>query len=150
MKTAKLNLSIDEKSSVKKAGIKITQLADYATDELCAMLDITEHRAKQLHALIEFQTIPSIGPKFAQDLIDMGYYNLSQLKSQTGPELLNHHEKLIGYRTDPCVEDQFWLVVHYANHSGNGKQWWNFTNERKVYRADHGYPDSRPVLNIVY
>ncbi|MEO6523565.1 MAG: helix-hairpin-helix domain-containing protein [Mucilaginibacter sp.] len=145
MKTPKLDLSVSEKSSLKKAGIRMNQLVDYAPDEICAILNAPEPRAKQIAALIEFQAIPSVGPKFAQDLIDMGYYTLSQLKDKSGAELLNDHERLIGAWTDPCVEDQFRLIVHYANHPGNGKQWWHFTAERKTFRAQHGYPNTRPA-----
>lgn len=145
MKTPKLDLNISEKASLKKAGIRINQLADYAPDEIGAILNVPQLRAQQISALIEFQTIPSVGPKFAHDLIDMGYYTLSQVKDKDGAGLLNDHERLIGAWTDPCVEDQFRLIVHYANHPGNGKQWWHFTAERKAYRAQHGYPDSRPA-----
>lgn len=145
MKTPKLDLTSPEKTSLKKAGIRITQLMDYAPDELCAILGATEDRAREISALVEFQGIPSIGPKFARDLIDMGCYSLSQLKDKDGAKLLDEHERLIGAWTDPCVEDQFRLVVHYANHPGNGKQWWHFTAERKKFRAKHGYPDTRPA-----
>ncbi|RKR83248.1 pathogenicity locus Cdd1 protein [Mucilaginibacter gracilis] len=144
MKTPKLNLTIAEKASLKKAGILINQLKDYAADEICEILQITQHRAKQIAALIEFQAISSIGPKFAQDLVDMGIYALAQLKDKNGADLLNEHELLIGAHTDPCVEDQFRLVVHHANNPGNHKQWWHFTAERKAYRLQHGYPANRP------
>lgn len=140
MKTPKLDLSPTEKSYLKNAGVRIGQLTSYAPDELCELLHITEQRCKEILALIEFQSVPSVGPRFAHDLIDMGYYTLAQLKHKSGAELLNDHERHIGSRTDPCVEDQFRLIVHYANHPGNGKQWWDLTAERKAFRAKHGYP----------
>ncbi len=61
-----------------------------------------------------------------------------------GADLLNAYEKKLGRRVDPCVEDQFRLVVHHANNRGCKKQWWDFTAERKVYRAKNGYPADRP------
>jgi hypothetical protein len=145
MKTPKINLNLVEKSLLKKAGIRMEQLVDYAPDEICAALNVDADRAREIAALIEFQSVPSVGPKFAQDLIDMRYYTLSQLKDKNGAELLNEHERQIDAWTDPCVEDQFRLVVHYANHPGNGKQWWHFTAERKAFRAQYGYPDTRPA-----
>lgn len=145
MKTAKLDLNTSEKTSLKKAGILISQLIDYVPDELCAILGTTQDRAREVLALVEFQSIPTVGPKFARDLIDMGYYSVSQLKDKDGAKLLDEHERLIGARTDPCVEDQFRLVVYYANHPGNGKQWWHFTAERKAFRAKLGYPVTRPA-----
>ncbi|MBW4891856.1 helix-hairpin-helix domain-containing protein [Mucilaginibacter sp. HMF5004] len=144
MKTPKLNLNEIEKMLLKNAGIRMNEIANYAADELATVLSVPMQRAKSILALIEFQQVPSVGPKFAQDLIDMGYYHLAQLKDKDGAQLLDEHERFIGAWTDPCVEDQFRLVVHYANNPGSKKQWWNFTCERKTYRATVGYPDSRP------
>ncbi len=144
MKAIKLDLSATEKDRLKKAGVKISQLGDFAIDELAALFNVSEHRAKALNAHLIFQRLPSIGPKFAQDLVDMGYYNLGQLKGRDGADLLNEHERFVGYQTDPCVEDQFRLIVHYANNPGVTKQWWDFTPERKAFRAQFGYPATRP------
>jgi len=144
MKTPKLDLTEIEKMLLKNAGIRIKEIANYAADELSTILSVPLKRAKGILALIEFQSVPSVGPKFAQDLVDMGYYHIAQLKDRDGADLLNEHERLIGVWTDPCVEDQFRLVVHYANNPGSKKQWWNFTCERKAYRSEVGYPDSRP------
>jgi len=144
MKAIKLNLSSPEKSHLKKVGIKLSELGNYAIDELGTLLGVSDQRAKIIGAHLMFQSLPSIGPKFAQDLIDMGYYNLEQLKHKDGAELLNEHERFVGYQTDPCVEDQFRLVVHYASHPGIIKQWWDFTPERKAFRAKYGYPVDRP------
>lgn len=49
-----------------------------------------------------------------------------------------------GVWVDPCVEDQFRLVVHYANHPNSKHNWWNFTPERKAFREKNGYPSTRP------
>ena len=135
MKTVKPDLTVLEKSQLKKAGIKISTLSHYAVDELGQLLHVPIQRAKQSAAAIQFQSIPSVGPKFARDLIDMGYYTIAQLKDKDGAQLIKDHEQLIGHNTDPCVEDQFRLVVYYANHPNSTKQWWDFTAERKAYRA---------------
>jgi hypothetical protein len=147
MKSPKLDLSDTEKLLLKNAGIRIKEIGNYACDELASVLSVGEARAKTILALIDFQQVPSVGPKFAQDLVDMGYYTIAELKDKEGAELLNEHERLIGACTDPCVEDQFRLMVHYANNPGSKKQWWNFTCERKAYRAKAGYPENRPSKN---
>jgi hypothetical protein len=144
MKAYKLDLLPAERAQLRKSGVKIGELRDYAPDEICALMHISEQRGKELSASIQFQSIPSIGPKFAADLIEMGYYTLQQLKDKQGHELLDAHERLIGAWTDPCVEDQFRSVVHHANNSGSTKQWWDFTAERKAYRQQYGYPATRP------
>jgi len=146
MKTIKLDLTPTEKQQLKQQGVKPGALMDYAPDEISALLNTNTQRASELSALIAFQSIPSVGPKFARDLISLGYYSIDDLLDKDGPTLFNELEQKQGFWTDPCVEDQFWLVVHYAKHRGSNKNWWDFTHERKVYRAKHGYPKERPVL----
>lgn len=63
----KLPLNDFEKASLKKNKVKIADIPDYAPDELEVLLNSTPERAKEIYALAEFQTIPSIGLKFAQD-----------------------------------------------------------------------------------
>lgn len=145
MKTLKLDLSATEKQSLKQNKVKISELRDYAADEIGKLLDTNEKRARQVYALIDFQSIPSIGPKFARDLISMGYFSVDDLVDKDGHELFNELEHKQGFWTDPCVEDQCLLVVHYANNKGSAKNWWDFTAERKTYRTQKGYPADRPV-----
>jgi hypothetical protein len=147
MKTIKLDLTSTEKQQLKQKGVKISALAEYAADEIGTLLNTGKSRANEVAALIAFQSIPSIGPKFARDLISLGYYSVNDLLDKDGPTLFNELERKQGFWTDPCVEDQFWLVVHYAHHRGSNKNWWDFTPERKVYRAKHGYPNDRPVVS---
>ena len=134
-----------EKQLLKAKGITQKSVANYAIDEIAVVLNAGPQRAKTLQALFEFQSIPSVGIRFAHDLMLLGYYNLTSLKDKTGSELLNDYEKAIGCRIDPCVEDQFRLVVHYANHPGSTQKWWDFTNERKSFRNKYGYPADRPA-----
>jgi hypothetical protein len=47
------------------------------------------------------------------------------------------------------VEDQFRLVVHFANTHDTTKKWWDFTSARKKFRAENGYPKSRPKKSWV-
>lgn len=144
MKAYKLELTATEKEQLRKSKIRIDQIADYATDELCMLMHISDQRAKEIHAIIAFQKYQSIGPKFAKDLVQMGYYSIDQLKEKNGAELLDEYERFINAWTDPCVEDQFRLVVYYANHPNDKKQWWDFTEDRKAFRAQYGYPATRP------
>jgi hypothetical protein len=143
MKAYKLSLTGAERQQLKQSKCKINELHNYAADEISALLYTTAERAREIAALIEFQQVPSIGPRFAADLISIGCYSLRDLKDKQGPELLNLYERSHGFRVDPCVEDQFWLVVHFANNGGH-KNWWDFTPLRKAYREQHGYPSNRP------
>lgn len=148
-KSIKLPLTDAEKKQLRAHKLKIQDLSSQSAEDIAHLLQVPAARAMELHALIVFQSIPSLGIKFAQDMVDMGFRSLQQLKDKQGPALLDQHEKLVGYRTDPCVEDQFWLAVHVASTGDLGKTWWDFTPLRKAFRAEHGYPADRPVKDWV-
>ena len=145
MKTIKLNLSAEEKFKLKKNGLSTARLKEFAPDEIAVLLETSTQRAREICALIVFQTIPSVGPKFAGDLVSMGIYTLEELIDKDPPVLFNELERKQGFWTDPCVEDQFWLAVEYARHGTTNKNWWDFTAARKEYRTKNGYPADRPV-----
>ena len=140
----KLDLMPIEQGKLKTHKIKIGDILKYSVDELCILLNIPMIRAMEIHALVEFQSIPSIGIKFANDLISLGYYSLEELKDKDGAKLIEDLELLKGVWIDPCAEDQCRLVVHYANYRDDSKKWWDFTEERKKYRTKNGYPENRP------
>jgi Pathogenicity locus len=140
----KLPLTDVEKANLRKNKIKIADILDFATDELEVLLNVTSGRAKEIYALAEFQTVPSVGIKFAEDLVFLGYYSLNELQNKDGAKLTDEYELKKGYWTDPCVEDQFRLVVNFANTHDTKKTWWDFTEERKKFRIENGYPINRP------
>lgn len=140
----KLPLTDIEKANLRKHKIKIANILDFATDELKVLLNSSTERAKEIYALAEFQTVPTVGIKFAEDLLFLGYYSLNELKQKDGAKLTDEYEKKKGFWVDPCVEDQFRLIVNFANTNDAKKTWWNFTEERKKFRVENGYPKSRP------
>lgn len=140
----KLPLSGPEKASLKRHKVRIAEILNYAPDELEVLLNVIAERAKEIYALAEFQTVPSIGPKFAEDMVFLGYYSLNELKDKNGAALTDEYEQKKGYWIDPCVEDQFRLIVYFANTRDTSKAWWDFTGERKKYRFEQGYPANRP------
>jgi hypothetical protein len=141
----KLDLMPAEQHRLKTHKIRALDIIKYTIDELSTLLNVPMIRAMEIHALVEFQSIPSIGIKFAKDLISLGYYSLEELKDKDGANLIEDLEILTGAWIDPCVEDQCRLVVHYANNRDDSKKWWDFTEERKKYRIENGYPSNRPV-----
>ena len=145
----KLPLTDVEKANLRKNKIKIANVLDFAIDELEVLLNATTERAKEIYALAEFQTVPSVGIKFAEDLVFLGYYSLNDLKNKDGAKLTDDYEQKKGCWTDPCVEDQFRLVVNFANTHDTKKTWWDFTEERKKFCTENGYPKSRPQKSWV-
>ncbi|MBG9794969.1 Pathogenicity locus [Paenibacillus dendritiformis] len=143
-KTPKLELTAEERAAFKRQKIKIADLADYSVEELCSRLRLSQPRTRELRALAEFQRIPSIGPQFARDMVELGYFSLEELKQQDGAQLFDALEQRYGFEIDPCVEDQCRLIVDFARHRDGSRQWWDFTAERKQYRDRYGYPLNRP------
>jgi len=143
----KLELSNTERKELRKNKVKIVDILEYSPIELSQMINISEERATELYALANFQRIPTIGIEFAKDLVFLGYYSINELSEKDGGQLTDAFEKKKGYKTDPCVEDQFRLAVHFAKHEDYTKNWWDFTEQRKRFRTDNGYPSNRPQKN---
>lgn len=139
-----LDLTAVERKQLRAAKIRVKEIHHHPVTDLQSILKVSKIRAMELFALSEFQSIPSIGIRFAYDLISMGYYSLEHLKGEDGAELTDRFELQRGAWIDPCVEDQFRLVVHYALYPSSRKNWWDFTAERKRFRAASGYPADRP------
>ncbi|MDO7905639.1 helix-hairpin-helix domain-containing protein [Paenibacillus sp. JX-17] len=138
-KTPKLELTAQERQRLRAHKSRLNEIHKLSLEDLSFILKVTSERAREIKALSEFQSVPSIGPQFAKDLMKLGYYELNELKNRDGAALFEDLERLIKVRIDPCVEDQFRLIVFVANHPGSDKQWWDFTEERKTYRAANGY-----------
>ena len=64
----RLTLSDSEKGELRRQKIKISEILIFAVDELEIILDTNTERATNIYALAEFQTVPSIGLKFAENL----------------------------------------------------------------------------------
>lgn len=146
-KTGETSLEITpgEMKKLRALKIKKGELHHHSVDELRQWLAVSKQRAKELYALSEFQSVPSVGIRFACDLIGMGFYSMNELKKKDGAKLTDQYELQQGVWVDSCVEDQFRLVVHYAKHADSKLNWWNFTAERKAFRAAKGYPANRPT-----
>jgi hypothetical protein len=145
-KTIQIPLNETEKSCLRKKKIRQAEVAHFTEEELVFLLEINKQRAKEIHALCAFQKLPSIGIRFAEDLVFMNIYSLEELRGKNPVELLHAYECKKGAWYDPCLEDQFRLIVYFANGATETKQWWDFTAERKAFRAEHGYLADRPKV----
>ncbi len=142
--TNRLDILISEKRKLRANKVKLSEIHQHSVENLRAILGISKIRAMELKALSEFQTIPSIGIRFALDLISLGYYSIQELKGKDPAKLVDRLELQLGAWIDPCVEDQMRLSIHYAEHFDNRVNWWDFTKERKAFRQQYGYPANRP------
>lgn len=137
--------SAEEKRLFRKNGVRLSQVHLIGAGVIREMLNCTKQRAREMFAFSEFQSIASVGPRFAEDLIGMGFYSLADLRGKDGARLTDAYETKVGVWADPCVEDMFRLVVHHAHHPEEPRKWWDFTAERKRYRLEAGYPADRPT-----
>ncbi|QDP41944.1 helix-hairpin-helix domain-containing protein [Radiobacillus deserti] len=145
-KSIKLPLTNEERTLLRKAKIKINEVHTTETDQLATILNAPHSRAKTLKGIAEFQTVPSIGHKLAEKLVyTLHIYSLEEIKNKHGAELFDQYETQVGVWADSCVEDQLRCVIYYANNPTSTKQWFDFTDERKAYRALHGFPENRPT-----
>ena len=140
----RLDILISEKRKLRANKVKLSEIHHHSAENLRAILGISKIRAMELKAISEFQTIPSIGIRFAQDLISLGFYSIQELKGKDPAKLVDRLERQLGAWIDPCVEDQMRLCIHYAEHFDNRVNWWDFTKERKAFRQQYGYPANRP------
>jgi AraC-like DNA-binding protein len=140
----RLDILITEKRKLRVKKIRLNEIHHYSLAYLQRILNVSKIRAMELSALSEFQSIPSIGIRFAQDLISLGFYSLKDIKGKDPAKLSNRFERYLGAWIDPCVEDQFRLVTYYAGQPSDLRNWWDFSRERKEFRQKHGYPSTRP------
>ncbi|TGB03593.1 helix-hairpin-helix domain-containing protein [Halobacillus salinus] len=145
-KNTKLPLTDVEKSKLRKAKVKLGEVHAFNEEDIAHMLDIPHERAKIIKGLADFQTVPSIGYKLAEKLVfQLEVFSLSEIKDEDPAALFDELEQKLGVWTDSCVEDQIRCVVHHANDPDSDRQWFGFTEERKVYREKYGFPEDRPL-----
>lgn len=145
-KSIQIPLTQEEKACLRKRKIRVAEIARLTQDEIALMMSVSLIRAKEIHSFATLQQLPSIGIRFVEDLHFMGIYSLEELRGKDPVALLDQYERMKGAWYDPCLEDQFRLIVYFANGGPETKQWWDFTNERKEFRLANGYPADRPKL----
>ncbi|MDQ2741395.1 MAG: helix-hairpin-helix domain-containing protein [Chloroflexota bacterium] len=79
------------------------------------------------------QTIPSVGPAMAGDLVRLGISDVRQVGEREPAEMFETLCDLDGMRHDPCVLDVFSAAVAYARGEP-ARPWWEFSRERKTCR----------------
>jgi len=75
----------------------------------------------------DLQSIPGIGPSMAQDLRDLGYFRVSDLKGQNPELMYKRLKQMHGMHIDPCVLYVFRCAVYYATeevHEPELLKWW--------------------------
>ncbi|MFC1555490.1 helix-hairpin-helix domain-containing protein [candidate division KSB1 bacterium] len=91
------------------------------------MADLTE---KQLTIRLMRQ-IPGVGKSIAEDLWDLGYRNVDDLREEDPQEMYDRFCMLKGMTVDRCVLYVYRCAVYYATnreHDPELLKWWNWKN----------------------
>ena len=97
--------------------------------------------------LKEFQHIPGVGKSIANDLWDLGFRAISELKDQDPAELylkLCSHQ---GTHIDRCMLYVFRCAVYYASHEEYDPEllkWWNWKDTAKPVKSGDKRADLHP------
>ena len=78
------------------------------------------------------QTIPGIGPSMAQDLRDLGIFEVGDLRGQDPALMYTRLCVTHGMHIDRCVLYVFRCAVYYASeeqHDPELLKWWNWTDD---------------------
>jgi hypothetical protein len=84
-----------------------------------------------MNALKVFQTIPGIGNSLSQDLVDLGYRKVNELKGEDPETMCKNLVALRGHHIDRCVLYVFRCAVYYASNSVHEPEllkWWKWKN----------------------
>ena len=83
----------------------------------------------QKEILRAFRTIPGVGKSIAQDLWDLGFRSLHELKNKNPEKMYSDFEKLNGQHVDRCLLYVFRCAVYFVSntrHENKKLLWWNW------------------------
>ena len=84
-------------------------------------------------ALKELRQIPGVGKSIAQDLWNLGFRSIPELRSQDPEELYERLCILQGAHIDRCMLYVLRCAIYYAsqeNHDPELLKWWNWKDTR--------------------
>lgn len=95
---------------------------------------MTNSKAKQLK---ELQTITGVGKTVAQDIWNLGFHSIEDLKGQNAEKLYIDHNDYRGEVQDICMLYTFRCAIYYANTLGGLQdseklKWWNWMDNEKT------------------
>ncbi len=134
----KLPLTDDERRTLRKARIRLGDMASIDPQELREATGFAEKRCRHLVALARFQSFGSVGPILAQDLWVLGFCTIEDLNGADPKGMYDRFGEMAGHRADPCVEDVFRCAVAQAQNPDlpeELRQWWMWKEQRGKRRV---------------
>ena len=84
-------------------------------------------------ALKALQIIPGVGPSLAQDLVDLGFSKVAELKGQDAQRMYQDLCRIRQGHVDRCVLYVFRCAVYYASYSTYDPEllkWWHWKDKK--------------------
>ncbi|MGB9498318.1 MAG: helix-hairpin-helix domain-containing protein [Dissulfuribacterales bacterium] len=81
----------------------------------------------------KLQTIPGVGKSIAQDLVDLGYSNVYDLRSENPEKMYQRLIALRGHHIDRCMLYVFRCATYFAKNSVHDPKllkWWNWKDRQ--------------------
>jgi adenine-specific DNA glycosylase len=91
-------------------------------------------RTSQPAAIKQLQVIPGVGPSIAQDLLDLGYRQVTELRDENPERMYRALCDLRDMHIDRCMLYVFRCAVYYATqrkHDPELLKWWNWKDSAK-------------------
>ena len=85
------------------------------------------------NTLKAFRQIPGVGKSIANDLWNMGFRSLQELKDQDPETMYDKFCELQGTQVDRCMLYVFRCAVYYTSHEQHEPEklkWWNWKTEQ--------------------
>lgn len=122
-----LPLTAGERTTLRKAGLRLGDISGLAAEELAMRTHWPIARSRALTASAIFQTLSSVGPSMADDLVSLGFHSIEALAKGNPTKMYADFNRKVGHRVDPCVEDVFRCAVAQARDpflSVEARNWW--------------------------
>ncbi|KXK09151.1 MAG: Pathogenicity locus [Microgenomates bacterium OLB22] len=78
-----------------------------------------------------FESLPGVGARIAQDLRDLGYTAIEDLKGQDPQVMYDRFCQLKGHTVDRCLLYVFRCIIYAVSEQKTEKhllQWWNWSD----------------------
>jgi Pathogenicity locus len=88
-------------------------------------------RSEKQKTLTEFQKIPGVGKSIAEDLWNLGFRSLGDLKGKDPEKLYDELCKYQGHEIDRCMLYVFRCAIYFVSeeeHDPELLKWWKWKN----------------------
>ncbi|MBI4894243.1 MAG: helix-hairpin-helix domain-containing protein [Candidatus Aenigmarchaeota archaeon] len=84
-------------------------------------------------SLKDLRAIPGVGKEISEDLLDLGYSSVSDLKGEDPEDMYDRLCRLRGMHIDRCMLYIFRCAVYFASnksHDAEKLKWWNWKDRK--------------------